>query len=186
MTTLSVYLDNGEVSIAPTRDFTTIAKTLGDKGVLFERWEATQPLSSDAQQDEVLAAYDQSIKQLKNQFDIQSVDVVALQSDNPQKKEFREKFLAEHTHKDFEIRFFVDGSGLFYLHIEDKVYFVLCEKGDLISVPANTTHWFDMGENPSFKCIRLFSQAEGWLADFTDSDIAKRFPSMDKFVASLS
>ena len=63
---------------------------------------------------------------------------------------------------DFELRFFVDGRGLFYLHLGDKVYCVLCEQGDLISVPANTTHWFDMGANPRFKCIRFFTTPDGW------------------------
>ena len=42
--------------------------------------------------------------------------------------EMRQKFLNEHTHADFEVRFFVDGSGLFYLHVGDRVYLVLCEK----------------------------------------------------------
>ena len=63
---------------------------------------------------------------------------------------------------------------------------MLCEKGDLLTVPANTTHWFDMGENPNFKCIRLFTIADGWVGDFTGSNIAQRFPDMDSFVASLS
>jgi 1,2-dihydroxy-3-keto-5-methylthiopentene dioxygenase len=112
--------------------------------------------------------------------------VVSLQPDHPQKTAFREKFLAEHIHEDFEVRFFVDGKGLFYLHIGDKVYAVLCERGDLISVPANTTHWFDMGENPCFKCIRLFTIPEGWVATFTGSDIAASFPTFDQYVAGLS
>ena len=186
MTILSVYDLNGDASGSPIRDFANISKTLADVGVLFERWETSQPLAENAEQEGILTAYDKSINQLKTKYDIQSVDVVALRPDNPQKAEFRQKFLAEHTHKDFEIRFFVVGSGLFYLHIEDKVYFVLCEKGDLISVPANTTHWFDMGENPNFKCIRLFTTEDGWVGDFTGSDIAQRFPSMDQFIESLS
>jgi 1,2-dihydroxy-3-keto-5-methylthiopentene dioxygenase len=98
----------------------------------------------------------------------------------------RQKFLSEHTHADFEVRFFVEGSGLFYLHVGDKVYTLLCEKGDLISVPANTTHWFDMGTKPYFKCIRFFTTPEGWVGNFTGSEIAKQFPDFDQYVASLS
>jgi 1,2-dihydroxy-3-keto-5-methylthiopentene dioxygenase len=97
----------------------------------------------------------------------------------------RQKFLAEHTHADFEVRFFVDGSGLFYLHVGDRVYMVLCERGDLISVPADTTHWFDMGSNPSFKCIRFFTTPDGWVGSFTGSGIAGRFPDYDSHVAGL-
>ena len=43
------------------------------------------------------------------------------------------------------MRFFVAGSGLFTLHVGDRVYEVLCEQGDLIGVPDGTPHWFDMG-----------------------------------------
>ena len=45
-----------------------------------------------------------------------------------------------------------------------------------ISVPAGTTHRFDMGSEPEFTAIRLFNNAEGWVANFTGSDIASRFP----------
>ena len=114
----------------------------------------------------------------------ETADVVSIRPDHPQKAELRDKFLAEHVHEDFEVRFFVDGSGLFYLHVGDNIYMVLCEQGDLISVPAGTPHWFDMGETPDFKCIRLFTVPDGWVAQFTGSGIAERFPSFDAFVAA--
>ncbi len=53
---------------------------------------------------------------------------------------------------------------------------MLCEEGDLISVPAGTRHWFDMGPNPRFTAIRLFTNADGWIANFTGDTIADRFP----------
>lgn len=186
MSTLAIYNEDGSAFGAPLTEAEKIISVLSTVGVQYEQWSAAQPLTIDAGQDEVLTAYAEQIERLRKQYAIQSVDVVALRPDNPQKDEFRQKFLAEHTHADFEIRFFVDGSGLFYLHIADKVYLMLCEKGDLITVPANTTHWFDMGANPNFKCIRLFTVADGWVGDFTGSDIAQHFPDMDSFVASLS
>ena len=186
MSALTVYHENGGSPEATYIEFSTIANILKDVGVQFERWQANHVLSADAAQDEVLRAYQDSIERLSDQHQFQSVDVVALGPDHPQKQQMRQKFLAEHTHADFEIRFFVEGTGLFYLHIDDKVYLVLCEKGDLISVPANTTHWFDMGENPNFKCIRFFTNAEGWVGDFTGSDIATHFPSYDEHAARLS
>ena len=77
------------------------------------------------------------------------------------------------------MRFFVAGRGLFTLHIEDMVCAVLCEKNDLISVPAGTRHWFDMGEQPSFVAIRLFNNPDGWTAQFTGERIADQFPRLD-------
>lgn len=184
MTALTVYTQDGSKE-ATYQELETIGSILKDVGVQFEQWEASQPLADDAGQEEVMAAYRESIDKLSQQYQFKSVDVVALHPDHPQKAEMRQKFLAEHIHTDFEIRFFVDGSGLFYLHVGDKVYFVLCEKGDLISVPANTTHWFDMGENPKFKCIRFFTTEDGWVGNFTGSDIAGQFPSYDEYVADL-
>lgn len=184
MTSLAVYSDTQHREVFT--DDAVIQAKLNDIGVQFEKWQASQPLADDADQAAVLAAYQDDIDKLNKQYGFQSVDVVALKPDNPNKAEFRQKFLAEHTHGDFEIRFFVDGRGLFYLHVNGKVFLVLCEKGDLISVPANTTHWFDMGVNPDFKCIRFFTTENGWEGNFTGSEIATTYPSYDEFVASLS
>ncbi|NOS88576.1 MAG: cupin, partial [Methylococcaceae bacterium] len=37
-----------------------------------------------------------------------------------------------------------------------------------------------------FTCIRLFTTPDGWLANFTGSDIALQFPTLDQFVADLA
>lgn len=186
MTTLTIYPDTDAAAGRRVTDFPAIVAALDGIGVELERWDAGQDLGKDASQDEVLAAYQASIDKLNEKYGFQSVDVVSLNPDHPDKATMRQKFLAEHTHADFEVRFFVGGRGLFYLHAGGKVYAVLCEKGDLISVPANTTHWFDMGANPYFKCIRFFTTPEGWVGNFTDNDIAKAFPDFDQYVASLS
>ncbi len=183
MSLLTVYPENRPDQGERYNDFVDIQRELTTLGVKFERWTANRELSADDDQATVIEAYQRPIDQLKQQYGFQSVDVINLSPDHPQKAEFRQKFLAEHTHDDFEVRFFIDGCGLFYLHVGDKVYAALCEKGDLISVPANTTHWFDMGENPCFKCIRLFTTPEGWVANFTGSDIAMRFPTLDETLA---
>ena len=156
-----------------------IAATVAEVGVRFERWQASAPIAPGASQDEVLAAYAPQIQRLKDEQGYVTVDVVSLTADHPQKDELRAKFLDEHRHGEDEVRFFVAGRGLFTLHIEDHVYAVLCEKNDLISVPAGTRHWFDMGERPHFVAIRLFNNPEGWVAKFTGDEIAKRFPQLE-------
>jgi 1,2-dihydroxy-3-keto-5-methylthiopentene dioxygenase len=45
-------------------------------------------------------------------------------------------------------------------------------------VPDGTRHWFDMSESPYFVAIRLFTNKDGWVAQFTGDDIALRFPRM--------
>jgi 1,2-dihydroxy-3-keto-5-methylthiopentene dioxygenase len=157
-----------------------IARELGAIGVRFERWNATAPVEPGATPETVIGAYQRDIERLKREKGYQAVDVISLTPDHPQKAELRQKFLNEHRHSEDEVRFFVAGSGLFTLHVDDRVYEVLCEKGDLIGVPDNTRHWFDMGPEPSFIAIRLFTNPAGWVADFTGSDIAARFPRYER------
>ena len=159
-----------------TADGAEIAWHLSAAGVRFERWRAAVAFAPDADPQAVIEAYRRDIDRLMDENGYRSVDVIRMLPDNPQKAELRAKFLNEHIHTEDEVRFFVEGAGAFYLHMRDEVHTVLCESGDLIGVPANTTHWFDMGPLPRFTAIRLFTNPDGWVARFTGSDIAERFP----------
>ncbi len=159
--------------------FESMRDALAGIGVELERWTATKQLDPQATQDEVIEAYRQPIDTLMKKYGFKSVDVISIQPDNPQKAQMRDKFLHEHVHEDFEVRFFVEGRGLFNIHKNGKVYAMLCERGDLLSVPANTTHWFDMGPEPVLKAIRLFAIPEGWVAKFTGARIADDFPRLE-------
>lgn len=176
MSALSIYADNDPGQARRFTEFDDIRRELNAIGVRFERWDASKPVAPGASQEEILEAYQADVDRLMRENGFKSVDVVSLTPDHPQREALRAKFLDEHTHSEDEVRFFVDGQGLFYIHKNDQVYAMLCEKGDLISVPDNTTHWFDMGPEPRFTAIRLFSNPEGWVANFTGSDIASRFP----------
>jgi 1,2-dihydroxy-3-keto-5-methylthiopentene dioxygenase len=155
-----------------------IAGQLAQQGVRFERWRADRDLGDAPTPESTLAAYQHAIDRLVDEKGYQSWDVISMRADHPQKAEMREKFLQEHTHGEDEVRFFVEGRGLFCLHLDQRIYQVLCEKGDLISVPAGTPHWFDMGAEPNFTAIRIFDNPEGWIAKFTGNDIADRFPRL--------
>lgn len=180
MSRLRIFAESdGKQPIFVAEDHAQIAEKLGARGVRFERWEASAPVAAGDSQEAVIAAYQHDIDRLKAQGGYQTVDVVSLQASHPQKDTLRKKFLDEHTHGEDEVRFFVAGSGLFSLHIGAEVCEVLCEQGDLISVPALTKHWFDMGPEPSFVAIRLFINPAGWVAQFTGSPIASQFPRYD-------
>lgn len=180
MSRLRIFDDHAPETVKrESSDGSEIATLLGARGIRFERWQANQPIAPGASQDEVIAAYRADIDRLMAEEGYITCDVVSLDRDHPQKAEFRNKFLNEHTHGEDEVRFFVAGSGLFTLHLGNEVYEVLCEKGDLIRVPAGTRHWFDMGPNPYFVAIRLFNNPAGWVANFTGSDYAARFPRLE-------
>lgn len=158
-----------------TDDPAAIAEALADIGVRFER-RPTYALPDDADQEAILRTYSPDIAELQARHGYRSFDVIRLTPDHPDLEPLRRKFLSEHSHSEDEVRFFVEGEGLFTLHAGDDVRALLCTRGDLISVPAGMRHWFDMGPRPRFTAIRLFTDPEGWVAQFTGDPIADRFP----------
>ena len=188
MTLLTVWDETDETApVLQTRDAALIGDTLSPLGVRFSRWELKE-LSATPTQDEVLAAYRTEIDGVNAAQGYTLVDVVSIApSDDPAYAELaataRQKFLSEHQHDDDEDRFFARGSGVFYLRVEGKVYAVFCEAGDVISVPENTTHWFDMGTRPEYVSVRFFHDDDGWVGNFTGSDIATKFATYDELAA---
>lgn len=180
MSRLHIYPENGpDQCLLESEQAQVISQQLKEVGVRFEQWSVHSDIQIGATPEQVIAAYQQDIDRLVQEAGYQSFDVISLSSDHPEKAALREKFLSEHRHQEDEVRFFVAGEGLFSLHIKDQVYEVLCCQGDLISVPANTPHWFDMGPNPNFIAIRLFNNPDGWIAHYTENEIADRFPRLE-------
>lgn len=190
MTTLLVHPETDPQSVAlRTSDPAEIARELARRGVRYEQWSASAELAPGAGEAEVLAAYAADVERLRGEG-YGTVDVARLvpNDDDPEwantAATMRAKFLDEHTHDDDEVRFFIEGSGAFYLRIDGEVVVVICEQGDLLSVPAGTRHWFDMGTRPHFAAIRFFRIPEGWVGNFTGDPIASRFPAFDDLVAA--
>ncbi len=156
-----------------------IALRLASIGVRFEPWPLVHSVATGADGSTVMAAYQSHIDRLNADYGFQSMDVISMVPEHPQRAELREKFLQEHTHNEDEIRFFVAGSGLFTMHPHEQVYEVLCHAGDLIGIPAGMRHWFDMGSTPDFIAIRFFTRPDGWVGYFTGDDIADRFPRLE-------
>jgi 1,2-dihydroxy-3-keto-5-methylthiopentene dioxygenase len=103
-----------------------------------------------------------------------SADVINVHKDTPNIEEIRQNFLKEHTHDEDEVRFFVDGQGEFFFHL-DEVFSLICEAGDFISVPKGYKHWFDLAPKYHVKAIRVFQTKEGWIARYTDSGLEKSY-----------
>jgi 1,2-dihydroxy-3-keto-5-methylthiopentene dioxygenase len=160
MTRLTMFDEQGGEQLR-TEDAVEIAALLAEIGVRFERREEAG--IADALRAE----------------GYETIDTVSVTPDHPDRETMRAKFLSEHRHGEDEVRYFVDGSGLFTLREAGRVYAVLCEGGDLISVPAGMRHWFDMGAAPRFTAIRFFRTPDGWIGDFTGDPIADRFPRLE-------
>lgn len=179
MSALTIFTDTEATTpVWHSTDAAEIADKLRGKEVRFERWEADRDLGENPDAATVINAYQHAIDRLVAEKGYQSWDVISMRADNPQKEVLRTKFLSEHTHGEDEVRFFVEGAGLFCLHLDGHIYQILCEKNDLISVPAGTPHWFDMGSSPNFTAIRIFDNQEGWVAKFTGDTIADAYPRL--------
>jgi len=180
-TTLRVFDEqHPEKPLLETSDGDEIARELGAVGVRFERWTAEKALAVDADQAAVLDAYGSAVARVRDEGGYATVDVLRLAKGTPDTEPIRRKFLEEHAHTADEVRFFVEGSGAFYLRLNDRVYPAICVRGDLISVPAGTRHWFDMGPAPEFTAIRWFNNQTGWVPQFTGDPIAARFPRYEE------
>ena len=178
MSELSIYSEQGGEPVFSTDDPARIQQELNLRGIAFDRCVSRAKLAHDADQSTILSAYAVEIQQIQALGDYPTVDAIRMQPDHPDRDALRQKFLSEHTHAEDEVRLFVEGRGLFCLHIKSEVLQVTCETNDWISVPAGTRHWFDMGEKPCFCAIRLFNNPSGWVANFTGDRIAERHPML--------
>jgi len=160
-------------------DVRTIREFLETRNIWFDQWVTTEKLPVDADQETVLRAYDHLLAPFMELNKYQTADVINITAGLPNYEAIRNKFLQEHVHTEDEVRFFVQGQGYFWFNLNDDreaVFNVLCEAGDLISVPANTRHWFDAGkEKPHVKAIRIFIDQSGWVPHYTESGIDKAY-----------
>ncbi|WP_336080974.1 1,2-dihydroxy-3-keto-5-methylthiopentene dioxygenase [Nocardia sp. SSK8] len=172
-----------------TTDTAEIGTELAKHGIAYAHW----PVLDDAattDSETLLAHYAPQIAELNASGRYRHIDVARIHpdADNPDwpatAAGARAKFLDEHRHAEDEVRFFAAGRGCFYLHLGDAVLATVCEAGDLLSVPAGTLHWFDMGTTPDFIALRFFEEADGWIGDFTGDTISAGFPTLDDLLAA--
>jgi 1,2-dihydroxy-3-keto-5-methylthiopentene dioxygenase len=118
-------------------------------GIDYEQWVPSEPIPADASGDAVLAAY---------------------------AREVDARFNREHWHDEDEVRFIIEGRGLFHVHpANGPVFAIEVEAGDLIRVPRGTHHWFDLCADRRIRAIRLFQDPSGWTPHYTESGVDQGF-----------
>jgi len=129
------------------------AETLQREGILY--WQ----LSADE------ADYAAPLAQIRDDRGYVQMDQIHLSPETPNIEALCDKFFAEHSHADEEIRFVVGGSGIFDLRDEaDRWMRVEVVAGDLVIVPAGKHHRFTLDDNRLIPCKRLFKDTSGWSA----------------------
>lgn len=79
-----------------------------------------------------------------------------------------DRFLPIHYHEDDEVRYIVDGEGVFgFVLQEGSQVELLVEKGDFIRVPRLLEHWFRLTGKQKIKAVRYFTGTAGWVPVYT-------------------
>jgi 1,2-dihydroxy-3-keto-5-methylthiopentene dioxygenase len=172
MTTIRLHPDNRRIE-APTE----MASLLAREGLTYRNWDVSNLreglrdnyVPTDVDKAEILAAFKGEIESLKAEGGYVAADVVVLWEKTPDLETLLGKFSREHHHSEDEVRFVVDGHGIFTIRGRSGRYFdVMVGPGDLITVPAGTRHWFTLAEDRRIKCIRLFQDPAGWAAIYEE------------------
>lgn len=179
MTSLSVHLETSPN--LPNKVLThaeDIASTLAAVGVGYRRLQAPAALRPGCGEQAFDEACGPWLQEVMAEGGYRHRQLLSLERNHPQKLELRARYLDEQTQSAPCAWLFVGGFGQLSLHLDDHVYVLRAEKGDLLQLPAGTPHWFDSGEEPHLLLARLSASDE---APVPSGDrIASRFPRLDE------
>lgn len=160
------------------------ASYLADHGVHYEFWPVDivpqtlrrQSGLSDADKAQVLAAFHSHLQRISAERGYIAHDLIVLSPEStPNLEELLANFERSHHHTEDEVRFIVDGEGVFTLTRGQDTFSITVSAGDLISVPVGTEHYFTLTDKRHVKAIRLFQTKDGWVAIFKeDSTVETR------------
>lgn len=133
-------------------------ETLVAQGVVYARLPVDDP-----------EGYQPTLDALRVERGYVTQDEVALSPSTPNLDELCRKFDGEHLHTEDEVRFVLEGEGVFDIRADDERWMrVVVEPGDLIVVPARRYHRFELTESRTIRCLRLFKDPAGWVAHYRD------------------
>jgi 1,2-dihydroxy-3-keto-5-methylthiopentene dioxygenase len=172
----SVHIPDEERCLTSADDISAFLKPFG---IWYERWEVAGRLKADATDAEILSEYAPEIEKVKAAGGFVTADVINVHPSTPNLDAMLAKFNQEHTHSEDEVRFTVEGKGVFHLHPENgPVFSVTVETGDMINVPRGTKHWFNLCDDRHIRCIRFFEDATGWTPHYVDDAVHGNYSPM--------
>jgi 1,2-dihydroxy-3-keto-5-methylthiopentene dioxygenase len=158
------------------REEPAISQHLVSIGIEYERWSPSHPVAPDQSAEEILEAYADEIEKLKARGGYVTADVISVSPESPGLEEMLAKFNREHWHDDDEVRFIIEGRGLFHIRSgSGLVTGIEVEAGDLIRVPRGTHHWFNLCSDRRIRAIRLFQDPAGWAPQYTGSGVDSQY-----------
>ena len=157
-------------------DAVAVREFLQPYGIWFEHWDVAGRVGAEATDAQILDAYRPEIERLCAAGGYVTADVINVNADTPGLDALLDRFNKEHTHSEDEVRFIVEGRGIFHIHgtragAKGRVFAIEVEAGDLINVPARTQHWFDLCGERRIRAIRLFLDKAGWTPEYVDGGV---------------
>lgn len=111
--------------------------------------------------------YEERLKAIMAERGYVTMDEVGMKPDMENFDALCRKFIEEHLHTDDEVRFVLQGSGVFEIRSRDDRWMKLTVfPGDFLSVPANRYHRFYLTDEKRIHCVRLFKDASGWVPHY--------------------
>ncbi|MBE9114887.1 acireductone dioxygenase [Lusitaniella coriacea LEGE 07157] len=126
----------------------------------------------DREKVRVLEALDGYFEELKRNAGYQSRDLIVLHPQIPNLDQLLSKFDRVHTHADDEVRYIIEGEGIFgFVRPDGKQLELTIQAPEYINVPAGTEHWFCLTPARRIKAVRYFTTTEGWTPQYTGTEI---------------
>jgi 1,2-dihydroxy-3-keto-5-methylthiopentene dioxygenase len=109
--------------------------------------------------------YTKDLELLKTTRGYIHMDEVNFSPEQPDLEEVCDKFVDEHHHDEDEVRFILEGEGVFDIRSRDDRWMrVEVEQGDLLIIPAKRHHRFYLTDAKRIRALRLFKDPKGWVA----------------------
>ncbi|HVE86454.1 MAG TPA: cupin domain-containing protein [Myxococcales bacterium] len=163
-------------------DLQAISAELAPLSIRLDRWpieggrEVSQllarPSLGDAEKEQVLAGLEVYFRRLQQAAGYQSRDLIVIHPEMPGLEAMLAKFDRCHTHDADEVRYIVEGEGVFgFVRRDGSQVRLMVEAGEYINVPAGTEHWFILTPLRRIKAVRYFTTTEGWVPRYTGTVI---------------
>ncbi len=168
-------------------DLDAIAAELSPLKIQLSAWSTGSEVQSllakqvltDEEKEQVLVGLDHYFEQLKTDLGYTSRDLIVLHADVPNLEVMLAKFDKVHTHADDEVRYIVDGEGVFgFVRPDGSQVELTVQAEEYINVPAGTEHWFYLTASRRVKAVRYFAGTEGWTPEYTGTEIKFSQPSL--------
>lgn len=128
---------------------------------------------NDEEKESILASLKGNLDRISRERGYISHDLIVLNTEStPNLDDMLHNFHRTHHHTEDEVRYIVDGEGIFTLTRDGDTFSITVTAGDLISVPVDTEHYFTLTESRNVKAVRLFQTKDGWVAIYKEEDPA--------------